>query len=53
MRRLGPAKPLYQSDAYAFDRFHVEAWKLYQDDRRSLRPMDAEYIGDSLERLHS
>lgn len=42
--------PLYQSDPYAFTRFHVNAWKLYQDDRRSLRAMDARYIDESLER---
>ena len=46
-------QPLYQSDPYAFNRFHVHAWKLYQDDRRSLRSMDARYLDDSLQRLLS
>jgi hypothetical protein len=31
----------------------VHAWKLYQDDRRSLRHMDARYLDDSLQRLLS
>lgn len=44
---------LYQSHPYAFNRFHVHAWKLYQDDRRGLRHMDARYLDDSLHRLLS
>lgn len=46
-------RPLYQSHPHAFHRFHVYAWKLYQDDRRSLRSMDARYLDESLQRLLS
>lgn len=44
-------RPLYQSDPHAFTRFQVESWKLYQDDRRTLRAMDARYIDEALARL--
>lgn len=46
-------QPLYQCDPCALNRFHVNAWKLYQDDRRSLRTMDVRYIDESLQRLLS
>lgn len=41
---------LYQSDPWTLNRFHVHAWKLYQDDRRGLRRMDLRYIDDALGR---
>lgn len=44
-------RPLYQADPSAFTRFHVYAWKLYQDDRRSLRSMDMRYLDDARSRL--
>jgi predicted nucleotidyltransferase len=37
-------QPLYEAEPGSFTRFHVLAWKLYQDDHYDLRRLDREYV---------
>jgi hypothetical protein len=44
-------RPLYEAEPGLFNVFHVKAWKLYLDDARMLRRLDADYIRGALDRL--
>lgn len=46
-------RPLFEADQGLFNLFQVKAWKLYLDDRRMLRHLDADYIRGALERLEA
>ncbi len=44
---------LYEAEPGLFQRFHVLAWKLYQDDRIRRRGLDRRYLETALQRLSS
>jgi len=46
-------KVLYEAEPGLFQRFHILAWKLYQDDRIRRRGLDRIYLERALQRLLS
>jgi len=48
---LQRGRALYEAEPGLFNRFHVLAWKQYQDEHYRLRTLDRIYVQQSLQRL--